>query len=85
MSTQPRRSCAITGKRTTTGNNVSHAKRRTKRKFRPNLHKKRFYLTSQKRYITLRISAKGMRTIDKCGGIEAYIEKHGNDILREQA
>jgi len=49
------------------GNNVSHAKNRTKRRFVPNLHKKRFYIPSEDRYVTMRVSANGIRTIDKRG------------------
>lgn len=49
------------------GNNVSHSKRRTKRRFLPNLKTKRFYLESEDRWITLRVSAAAMRTIDKLG------------------
>lgn len=50
-----------------TGNNVSHSKRRTKRKFFPNLFDKKFYLPEEDRWITLRVSAKAMRTINKNG------------------
>jgi large subunit ribosomal protein L28 len=59
--------CQVTGKRPQTGNNVSHAKNRTKRRFEPNLHSHRFWLESEKRFVKLRVSAKGMRTIDKVG------------------
>lgn len=59
--------CKITGKKPMVGNTVSHANNKTKRRYMPNLRKHRFYLESQKRYITLRVSAKGMRTIDKLG------------------
>lgn len=55
------------------GNNVSHANNRTKRKFRVNLHKKRFWLEEEKRFVTLRVSARGMRTINK-NGIEAVLQ-----------
>lgn len=61
------RVCEVTGKSPMTGNNVSHAKNRTKRRFVPNLHKKRFYIPSEDRYITMRVSANGIRTIDKRG------------------
>lgn len=54
------------------GNNVSHANNKNKRKFLPNLHKKRFWLPSEKRSVTLRVSAQGIRTIDK-RGIEAVV------------
>ena len=59
--------CQITGKRPMTGNNVSHANNRTRRRFLPNLHTHRFWLESEKRYIKLRVSHKGLRTIDKVG------------------
>ena len=59
--------CQVTGKRPVTGNNVSHAKNRTKRRFLPNLHTHRFWVESEKRFVKLRVSAKGMRIIDKKG------------------
>ena len=61
------RVCQITGKRPTSGNNVSHAKNRTRRRFLPNLHKRRFWLPNEKRYVTLKVSRKGLRLIDKYG------------------
>ena len=61
------RVCQVTGKRPVTGNNVSHAKNRTKRRFLPNLHKHRFWVEAEKRFVSLRVSAKGMRIIDKKG------------------
>ena len=61
------RVCQVTGKRPTTGNNVSHANNRTRRRFLPNLHTHRFWLESERRYIKLRVSHKGLRTIDKLG------------------
>jgi len=59
--------CQVTGKRPITGNNVSHAKNRTKRRFLPNLHRHRFRLEAEKRFVSLRVSSKGMRIIDKKG------------------
>lgn len=59
--------CQITGKRPVSGNNVSHANNRTRRRFLPNLHKHRFWLESEKRFVRLKVSAKGMRIIDKFG------------------
>jgi len=59
--------CQVTGKKPQSGNNVSHAKNRTRRRFLPNLHYKRFWVESEKRYVRLRISQKGIRTIDKHG------------------
>ena len=64
--------CQVTGKRPITGNNVSHAKNRTKRRFLPNLHRHRFWLESEKRFVSLRVSSKGMRIIDK-KGIETIV------------
>ena len=61
------RVCQITGKRPTTGNNVSHAHNKTRRRFLPNLHKHRFWLEGEKRFVTLRVSTRGLRTIDKLG------------------
>ena len=61
------RVCQVTGKGPTTGNNVSHAHNKTRRRFLPNLQSKRFYVPSEARYVRLRVSAKGMRIIDKKG------------------
>ncbi len=61
------RVCMVTGKSPMTGNNVSHAKNRTKRRFCPNLHTHRFWVESEKRFVKLRLSSKGMRIIDKVG------------------
>jgi large subunit ribosomal protein L28 len=61
------RVCQITGKRPMSGNNVSHANNRTRRRFLPNLHTHRFWLESEKRYVKLRVSHQGLRTIDKLG------------------
>ncbi len=61
------RVCQVTGKRPVAGNNVSHAKNRTRRRFLPNLHSHRFWVESEKRFVKLRLSAKGIRIIDKVG------------------
>ena len=61
------RVCQVTGKQPLSGNNVSHAKNRTRRRFLPNLHTHRFWVDSEKRYVKLRVSSKGMRIIDKKG------------------
>lgn len=61
------RVCQITGKRPISGNNVSHANNKTRRRFLPNLHSHRFWLESEKRYVKLRVSTKGLRIIDKQG------------------
>ncbi len=59
--------CQVTGKRPMSGNNVSHANNRTRRRFLPNLHTHRFWVDSEKRFVKLLVSAKGMRLIDKLG------------------
>lgn len=64
--------CQVTGKRPVTGNNVSHAQNKTRRRFVPNLHSKRFWVESENRFVRLRVSSKGMRIIDK-KGIDAVL------------
>lgn len=59
--------CQVTGKRPVTGNSVSHSNIKTKRRFEPNLHYHRFWVESEKRFVRLRVSSKGMRIIDKKG------------------
>ncbi|MDP0589434.1 MAG: 50S ribosomal protein L28 [Candidatus Endonucleobacter bathymodioli] len=59
--------CQVTGKRPVAGNNVSHANNKTRRRFLPNLHYKRFWVASENRFVRLRVSAKGIRIIDKKG------------------
>lgn len=71
------RVCQVTGKRPVTGNNVSHAKNHTKRRFLPNLHSHRFWLESEKRFVKLRVSSKGLRIIDKLG-IEKVLQDMRN-------
>ena len=66
------RVCMVTGKAPLVGNNVSHAKNRTKRRFNPNLHTHRFWVESEKRFVNLRLTSKGMRVIDK-KGIDAVL------------
>ena len=68
------RVCQITGKRPMSGNNVSHAHNKTKRKFYPNLHKKRFYIPEEDKWITLKVSTTALRTINK-NGITAVLKK----------
>lgn len=67
------RVCQVTGKRPMTGNNVSHAKNRTRRRFLPNLQTRRFWIESESRFVRLRVSTKGQRIIDK-QGIESVLE-----------
>ena len=61
------RVCQVTGKRPVAGNNVSHANNKTRRRFVPNIHDHKFWLESENRFVKLRVSAKGMRIIDKKG------------------
>ena len=61
------RICQITGKRPLMGNNVSHANNRTRRRFLPNLHSRRFWVESESRWVKLRVSNQGLRIIDKNG------------------
>ena len=61
------RVCQVTGKRPMSGFNVSHAHNKTKRRFLPNLHTHRFWVESEQRFVTLRVSTKGLRIIDKKG------------------
>lgn len=77
------RVCDITGKRVQVGNNVSHANNKTKRKFYPNLQKKRFYLPEEDRWITLKVSTSALRTINK-NGLNAVLKKareNGNILV----
>jgi large subunit ribosomal protein L28 len=66
------RQCQVSGKKTEAGNNVSHANNRTRRRFLPNLHERRFWVASENRWIKLRVSAHALRTIDK-NGIDAVL------------
>lgn len=66
------RVCQITGKRTTRGNNVSHAHNKTRRNFRPNLHYRKFWVESENRWVRMRLTRAGLRIIDK-KGIDAVL------------
>lgn len=76
------RVCQVTGKRPVSGNNVSHAHNKTRRRFLPNLHTHRFWVESEKRYVKLRVSTKGLRIIDKQGidTVLADIRKRGDKV-----
>ena len=77
------RVCDITGKRPRVGNNVSHANNKTKRKFYPNLQKKRFYIPEEDKWVTLKVSTSAIRTINK-NGIAAVLKKarkNGNILV----
>ena len=74
--------CQVTGKRPVSGNNVSHAHNKTRRRFLPNLHTHRFWIEAEKRWVKLRVSSKGMRIIDKLGvdAVIAQIRSRGEKI-----
>ena len=74
--------CQVTGKRPAVGNNVSRAKNRTRRRFLPNIHHHRFWVEGEKRFVKLKVSAKGMRIIDKKGidAVLADIRKRGETV-----
>ncbi|MDX2463134.1 MAG: 50S ribosomal protein L28 [Porticoccus sp.] len=74
--------CQVTGKRPMSGNNVSHAKNRTRRRFEPNLHSHRFWIEEEKRFVKLRLSAKGMRIVDKLGIQQVLVDmrKRGEKV-----
>jgi|TARA_B110000305_G_C18755288_1_gene322827 large subunit ribosomal protein L28 len=71
----------VTGKKPVAGNNVSHANNRTKRRFSPNIHTHKFWVESEKRFVKLRLSTKGMRIIDK-NGIDAVLTNIRNNGVR---
>jgi large subunit ribosomal protein L28 len=71
----------VTGKKPITGNNVSHAHNKTKRRFSPNIHFHRFWVESEKRFVKLRVSTKGMRIIDKLG-IDAVLADLRNNGIK---
>lgn len=75
--------CQITGKKAMVGNNVSHSKRRTKRKFNINLFTKKFYWVEQGVWISLTISAAGLRTINKLGLNQAMTDAYAKGYLKD--
>ena len=77
------RVCQITGKKVMSGNNVSHSKNRTKRKFYPNLQTKKFYIPEEDKWITLKVSANALRTINKKGisTVLAEAKANGNTLI----
>ena len=74
------RVCMVTGKKPVTGNNVSHAHNKTRRRFSPNIHFHRFWVESEKRFVKLRVSTKGMRIIDKLGIDKVLAEIRSNGV-----
>ena len=74
--------CVVTGKKPMSGNNVSHANNKTRRRFEPNLHDKRFWVPSEKRWVKLRVSAKAIKIINKRGikSVLAEMRKDGKKV-----
>jgi len=78
------RICAVTGKKRAFGNNVSFSKRHTRRDFKPNVHKRTIYVPEVGRSVTLQLSTRGLRTIEKNGGLLPYLRSRGltlKDVL----
>jgi large subunit ribosomal protein L28 len=73
--------CPVTEKRPMSGNRVSHANNKTKRRFEPNLHEKRIWVPSEGRFVKLRLSAKAIRTIDKVGADAVIAELRKKGVL----
>ena len=74
--------CQVTGKKPLYGNRVSHANNKTRRRFEPNLHEQRFWVPSLKKFVRLKVSANGMKTIDKLGieKVIADMRKRGETV-----
>ncbi len=79
------RRCELTGKGVLTGNNVSHAHNRTRRRFLPNLHDKALLSEALGRMVRLRVSASAIRTVERHGGLDAYLMKTSDDRLSQGA
>jgi large subunit ribosomal protein L28 len=75
------RVCELTGKRMMVGNNVSHSNRKTKRRFLPNLVTKKFFLASEDKWISLKISTSALRTVNKIGIDEAVRRARANGMI----
>ena len=79
------RICEISGKKPISGNNVSHANNRTKRRFIPNLQSVKLYSSSLQKYINLNITVRTMKTVEKNGGLDSYLIKTSNRNLADPA
>ena len=77
--------CEISGKKPMSGNNVSHANNRTKRRFIPNLQNVKLYSGTLQKYINLNITIRTMKTVEKNGGLDSYLIKTSNNNLAETA
>ena len=79
------KACEISGKKPMSGNNVSHANNRTKRRFIPNLQNVKLYSGTLQKYINLNITIRTMKTVEKNGGLDSYLIKTSNKNLAETA
>ena len=77
--------CEISGKKPLTGNNVSHANNKTKRRFLPNLQNVKFFSKTLNEYISLNITVRTMRSVEKNGGLDSYLTKTSNRYLASKA
>ena len=79
------RVCEISGKRVMSGNNVSHAKNKTRRKFIPNLQNVKLFSKTLNKFINMKISVRALRTVEKNGGLDEYLTKTSNRVLAPEA
>ncbi len=79
------RICEISGKSVMSGNNVSHAKNKTKRKFLPNLQNVKFFSKALDKFISMKVSVSALRSVEKNGGLDDYLFKTSNRVLAPQA
>ena len=79
------RVCEISGKNVMSGNNVSHAKNKTKRKFLPNLQNVKFFSKSLDKSISMKVSVRALKSVEKNGGLDDYLSKTSNRVLAPQA
>ena len=77
--------CELTGKSFQTGNNVSHAKNRTRRKFLPNLQNVKLFSKSLDKFINMKICVRSLKTVEKNGGLDDYLKKTSNRVLAPEA
>ena len=79
------RICEISGKKVMSGNNVSHAKNKTKRKFLPNLQNVKFYSKALDKFVSMKVCVRALRSVEKNGGLDDYLSKTSNRVLAPQA
>ena len=79
------RVCEISGKKVMSGNNVSHAKNKTKRKFLPNIQNVKFFSKILDKFISMKVSVRALKAVEKNGGLDDYLSKTNNRVLAPQA